>query len=113
MSDCTDRHRYVFIFAASTSAVGACAVASALCFKGAGMTKIDQRVDVAITNQIDTTTIASVATIGSAPRNIFFATETQAAVAAISGNDFYFYFIDEFHYENFPGLSVMFLSVKF
>lgn len=61
------------------------------------MTKINQRVQARVTDEVDTTPIAAVTTIGTTPGDIFFPAETHTAIASVTGHDFYSGFVNKFH----------------
>ncbi len=77
--------------------IRAAAIFTALGFVMPHKAEIGQRVQVGIALQIDRAAIAAVAAVRPALRDVFFAPESDDAVAAISGFDFDFGFIDEFH----------------
>ena len=61
------------------------------------MAEIDEGVEVLVGLQPHAAAVATIATVRAAQRNEFFAPETDAAVAAVSGGDIDFGFVDEFH----------------
>ena len=95
--DGTDRHAQHDVFAAGTVAVGAAAVLAALAEELAGIAVIDQRIDVAVGDDVDAATLAAVAAVRAAHRDVFFAAEGGDAVTAVAGFDVDFGFVDEFH----------------
>ena len=92
-----DWYRNKFVSAPATGAIGITAIAASFCGVRPDVAKIDQSIDVGITDQINTATVAAIATVGPAAWDIFFPSKTQAAVAAVTGDDFYSGFVDEFH----------------
>src|SRR6185437_2540504 len=62
-----------------------------------GETIVDQRVDVAVGDGINAAAFAAIAAVGATEGAEFFAAERGATVAAVTGNDFYPGFVDEFH----------------
>src|SRR5690606_26292833 len=63
----------------------------------AGIAVVDQGVDVAVGDHEDMPAPSTIAAVGAAEGNEFFATEADATAAAIAGGHVYGGFIDEFH----------------
>jgi len=60
--------------------------------------KIHEGIEAAITKQIDAAAIATIATIGTPPGNIFFSTKTETAVATATCFNSNYCLIYKFHY---------------
>src|SRR5690606_12988563 len=60
-------------------------------------TEVDQGVDVAVGNGVDTAAAPAIAAIRPAFGNEFFAAKARRAIAAFAGNDFDGCFVYEFH----------------
>ena len=90
-----DFDSHVLTFSAST--IFALTVAAALGDKTAGVTKIRERVEVGAADDVDRSTVATVATIGATHRYIFFAPKTDDAVTTIAGFDKNFRLVYKFH----------------
>jgi hypothetical protein len=73
------------------------AVLAALGAKRTLMAEIDQGIEIFVGFQPNAAAIAAIAAIGAAERDEFFASKTDAAVAAIPGEHLDFGFVDEFH----------------
>jgi hypothetical protein len=86
------------IFAAFPDPLAALAFLAFVCTEYALITEIRQRIQAFIHDQIDTAAITSIATIRPAPRHVFLTPETQAAIAAVTGFDCNYCFINKFHY---------------
>jgi hypothetical protein len=73
------------IIAGVAGAVRAFAVAAAIGFEFAVVAVAQQRVVVGIGFEVDAAAVAAIAAGRSAARNVFFAAERDAAVAAVAG----------------------------
>jgi hypothetical protein len=93
----TDRHAQDDIVATGAVLIGAAAIFAALTDEFPGVTVVDQRIDVAVGNDVDAAAPATVTTVGSAQRDVFFAPERDRTVATIPGFDMDLCFVDEFH----------------
>jgi hypothetical protein len=62
-----------------------------------GITVVNQGIDVAIGNGIDTTAAPAIATIGSAKLNELFSAHGSAASATVASNYFDSSFVNKFH----------------
>ncbi len=92
-------HRYgnLDIFATASGPVAAHARLAVIGFEASLRTKVRQRVESLVADQVDTATVTTIATVRAAARNKSLATETDAAVAAVAGGDADYRFINEFH----------------
>jgi len=95
--DSADRHAQFQIFPAAAIAVGTHAVLAALGTEDAGVAEIDERVEVAVGDSVNTAASAAIPARRSALRHVFLAPEGGRAIAAIAGNDLDFRFVEEFH----------------
>src|SRR5579859_3749110 len=68
----------------------------------AGITVLDERIDVAVCDREYAAAAAAVAAVRAAAWNEFLAPETRDAVAAVAGMDLDNGFVDEFHPKNCP-----------
>src|SRR5438552_1476928 len=96
-----DGHLQDHVLARMAGAVGAFAVASAIGLEFAIVTVSQQRVVVWVGFKINVAAMAAVTAGGTASRNIFFAPESDAAVAAVAGLHENFGFINE-HWNKTP-----------
>jgi hypothetical protein len=62
-----------------------------------GKAEINQRIDIAICDCINAAAFSAIAAIRPTKRPEFFTTKGCDAVAAITGNDFDFCFVDKLH----------------
>src|SRR5690606_9191232 len=77
--------------------IGTTAVFPVACAMQACVTEIDQRVDIAIGNGIDTAPASAVTAVGTALGNRLLAPTARGAIAAFSGHDFDVGFVDDLH----------------
>src|SRR5437667_4571242 len=96
-----DGHLQDHVLARMAGAVGAFAVASAIGLEFTIVTVSQQRVVVWVGFKINVAAMAAVTAGGTASRNIFFAPESDAAVAAVAGLHENFGFINE-HWNKTP-----------
>jgi hypothetical protein len=61
------------------------------------VTKIDERVQAGVCDQVDTAAIATVTPVGTTLGNEFLATKTRTAVPSVTGFRFDVGFVDKFH----------------
>lgn len=92
-----DRHGNHLVLATLAVHLPAHAVLAALRLEAALMTEVNQGVQVFIGHQPDTAAIAAITTVRPAQRNELLATEADAAVAAITGDDLDFCLVYKFH----------------
>jgi hypothetical protein len=97
---CPDRHAQLHIVAALAIAIRTTPILTFFGAKNACISKVDKRIEVSICHRPDTAAASAIAAIGSAQRDIFFATERSRAIAAIAGKDLYLGFVKKFH----PGI---------
>src|SRR6267142_4612231 len=70
-------------------------MAAAIGFEFAVVAITEKRVVVEVGFEVDTAAMAAVAARGAAARNVFFATESHTAIAAVAGLHKYFGFINK------------------
>jgi len=75
----------------------AATVRSTLGFEHPSVSKVGQGVEIVAGTQIDAPTIAAIATVRAAFGDIFFSTETEAAIATVAGLYRYAGFVNKFH----------------
>ncbi len=92
-----DGHMQADVIAAPAVAIAGRAFFAALSDKFTHIAEFDQRVQIAIGNEIDASSASAIAAIWSTFRLIFLATERGDAVAAVSSSNEYFRFVDKFH----------------
>jgi len=97
-----ERHLDHDIFTLGAGAIVTLTIGAAFGDKASRMAEIRQRIQILGTDDVYRTAIAAVAAIGTAHRNVFFATETDDAVTAIAGFDENVGFIDKFHRRIIP-----------
>jgi hypothetical protein len=61
------------------------------------MPEINQRIDTAVSLEVDTAAITAIAAIRPTQGNVFLTPETDATVATVTGTHVNSSFIDEFH----------------
>src|SRR5882762_3508631 len=83
------------VLAGIARAVGAFAVTAAIGFEFAVVAIAKKGVVIEVGFEVDAAAIAAVAAGGAAARNVFFAAESHAAIAAVAGLQEYFGFINE------------------
>jgi hypothetical protein len=91
------RHRHIQTPAAAPGAVLARTRASVDCSELPPDLKIRQSVDAFVGHEIYAATVATVAAIRTAARNVFLTPKTHAAVTAVTGLNLDSGFINEFH----------------
>ena len=61
------------------------------------MAKVGQGIQIVVPNQVNTAAVTAVATIRSAPGNVFLATKMNHTVPAVAGNGLDCHFVYESH----------------
>ncbi len=97
MDDRAHRHAQGDVRGGSAVLIRAAAVFAVLGAVQARVAEVDQRVDVAIGHRIDGAAAATVAAVGTATGNEFFAAKARHAIAAFTGDHFNGGFVYEFH----------------
>ena len=92
-----DRHFNHDIFAAFAGTVAALTVLSTLGAERFLETIVDQRVEVFVSQQVDITAVAAVTAVRAAFRDIFFTTEADATITAITCDNQNCRFINKLH----------------
>src|SRR5690554_6385604 len=95
--DGAHRHAQGDVFAALAVTIRAATVFAPLGGKMTCEAKIDQRVEVAVSDYIDAPAAAAVAAVRTAERYELFASERRCAVAAVARGDLDARFVKEFH----------------
>jgi len=96
-NDGADRDVQGDVVAALAVAVAGAAVLASAGEEFAGVAVFDQRIEVAIGDDIDAAAATTVAAVGAAFGFVFLASERDDAVAAVAGGNVDFGFVDEFH----------------
>ena len=94
---CANRHRKHQIIAPAARAIATLAGLAIVRPEPAGVTVINHRIECIISSKVDATAVAAVSTVGAALGNIFFATKTDTAVAAVTGVHFNACFVYKLH----------------
>ena len=94
---CADRDMQGDVLAAGAVTVAGGAVLAALGEEFPCVAKLDQRIEVAVGDDIDAAAATAVAAVRSALGLVLLAPERNDAVAAVAGSYVNFGFIDEFH----------------
>ena len=92
-----DGHAQFQVHASLAVAVRAHAMFAMLGAENARVAILDECVEVTVSDHPDAATTAAVAAVGATLGNVFFASERDAAIAAIAGDDFDAGFVKEFH----------------
>ncbi len=93
----TDRHRQDQIVALGTRTFSTAALLTIGRIEAAGVTVVDERVEILVRLQIYGPAIAAIAPVGAAFLDELLTTEAHHAVTAVAGLYKNRYFIDEFH----------------